>query len=483
MLYWWVNMVKKGVLLACLMFLIISITVSASTFTVSTQKIKDGITLDEVAEFDLTIFNNMSTTQQYRLVKLDYPYWDYYTKSRESLIFNIGPNQSKTINLFVDPLHVASLGTVDVNLKIKRTESDEEKIISLRVAILSSGSVVGGYVPTVVSNLNIPKEIDPKQEIPLKINLNNQNPLEYDEIIISIKSNTINQEIKTDLGAKEKKDVELNLRINANTKPQDDTITLTLLNRDRVIDGPKSIKFSIISYTDIVENVVASGNLLNVQKDITFTNDGNDIYKGEVAVETNLFKSWFTFSSPKGEIVDDGGKRKVRWNVEIDPGSSVSVRLNENYLVLLAAIILLIIGGTAYCLSRSPLIVTKRADNIVRNDGGISEFKIIITVKNRGKTPLRDISVIDTIPNIANIEKELSIGTLQPVRVLKHAKRGSLIKWIIDDLGLVEERVITYRIKSILPILGDFNLPSAKVTLLINNKKKVVRSNSLNIAS
>ena len=107
-------------------------------------------------------------------------------------------------------------------------------------------------------------------------------------------------------------------------------------------------------------------------------------------------------------------------------------------------------------------------------------MKVIINVRNRGTRRLEHIEVTDIISNIANIEKDLYIGTLQPTK-MHHAKEGSVIKWDIDKLDPSEERVITYKIKSSLAILGDFTLKAAIARFRSNGRDMLSRSNSLSI--
>ena len=125
----------------------------------------------------------------------------------------------------------------------------------------------------------------------------------------------------------------------------------------------------------------------------------------------------------------------------------------------------------------------KITSSIHRKDGGISELKLVLNVKNRSKDPLKDIDVIDKVPHITNVEKELFIGTLQPYKVLRHEKKGTILKWKIDDLGVGEERVITYKIKSTLPILGSFSLEAAAAKYHYRKKGRIAHSNSLSVGA
>ena len=72
---------------------------------------------------------------------------------------------------------------------------------------------------------------------------------------------------------------------------------------------------------------------------------------------------------------------------------------------------------------------------------------------------------------------------MQPSKILKHEKKGSIIKWSIDELHVGEERVISYRIKSRLPIIGDFTLESAVARFKHQGKERISHSNTLSVGS
>jgi len=65
------------------------------------------------------------------------------------------------------------------------------------------------------------------------------------------------------------------------------------------------------------------------------------------------------------------------------------------------------------------------------------------------------------VPHLADYFKEDHVGSLAPARVAK-TKNGTMIKWEIPQLEPFEERIITYKIRTQLNILGGLHLP--KVT-------------------
>ncbi len=107
-------------------------------------------------------------------------------------------------------------------------------------------------------------------------------------------------------------------------------------------------------------------------------------------------------------------------------------------------------------------------------------MKIILNVKNEGIKPIEHIEVIDKVPNIVDVLHNFDLGTVRPDKISK--KDGAtLIKWDVSELDSQEERILTYRIKSKLSILGDFTLPVANLKYPKGKKKVRVYSNSVKV--
>jgi len=472
-----VGMMKRTIFLLVLLVSIVSAT--ALDFDLSTTKIKDKISLNDVAEFDLSIKNNDPVENSYRIKTLDYPIWDVYTKPLQNpIIVDILPNQTKTIRLLVDPLHVISIGTFDVNVRVSLEGQKVSQVVPLRVSVASTDPLVSGYVPTVLVTVDMPNRIEPNKEIPIKLNIDNQNPLDFPSLLITLNGNTINEEVTTSLGPKEKKTIEIKTQISPKTPPQIDNLVLAVFDGDITIVNPMTKKIEIVGYSQLSEEERLLKNFLRKEKEIVFTNVGNVKHEGIIEVNNTFFKGLFTSTRPKAIKSNE----KLSWVVTIEPSQSFSVMIVENYLPLLIILVFLVVIVMLYIMYRSPLTLSKTATNIAKKEGGISELKVIITVKNRSKSSLKEIEIIDKIPNITDIERELTIGTLQPTKILKHEKKGSIIKWMIDDLGVGDERVISYRIKSALSILGDFNLPSSTAKFKYKGREVKASSNSLNIS-
>ncbi len=131
--------------------------------------------------------------------------------------------------------------------------------------------------------------------------------------------------------------------------------------------------------------------------------------------------------------------------------------------------------------TRSPVKIRKGIAEIKTKEGGISSLKVILQVTSLVKKPIKNVTIVDYVPSIAHLEKEFIQGTLRPTKILKHEKKGTILKWEIGELGPKEDRLISYNISSKLSIIGSFRLPRAKVLIREKNKEKHVYSNSLGV--
>ena len=114
-------------------------------------------------------------------------------------------------------------------------------------------------------------------------------------------------------------------------------------------------------------------------------------------------------------------------------------------------------------------------------EGGISELKVLLEIKNTSDKPIKNVAIIDYIPNIAELATDYMPGTITPAKVLAHKAKGSILKWTIEEMAPGEDRLISYNIKSKLSIIGNFKLPRAKVVFKQNKKEIRSYSNSLGV--
>jgi len=442
------------------------------------QQIKDKIDVEDVAEYDIKINNLLNSTEEFTIRKAQYPFWDMYTKPLQNPItLVVPPKDSAALRLYVDPQYVTNVDTYTLEPMVVLDRTGEEQRAPITVGIKSASSLIEGYRPTVLAIVSIsPDSVDPRNEMTIRISLNNQNMLDYPNITVKVNSRLINDEIIEKLEPKGDKTIELKKNFDPDTMPQEDKLVVSVYRADRLIVNPIVTTFRVVEYK--VEGV------LPTQQSFLRKSYGREVYSNnpdfqeKIRIETSFFKRLFSSTAPQAKVVDELGRKYFEWDVKVNPSTrKFQAQVTENYRLLFVLAILAIIAVILYFLFRSPLVVRKSTASVTSREGGISEVKVVVRVKNRSRGLLTGIEVMDSAPQIADVHKEIEVGSIQPHAILKHPKRGLLIRWNLEKLEPAEEMVLSYRMKSRLTILGEFNLQAASARAKAGNKMVIATSN------
>ena len=473
------KIIKFFVLLSA--FLLLLNAAHAASFEAKAIPIKDKIVVDEVAEFDIVVQNNLHTDEEFTIKKAGYPFWDMYAKPLQNPItVKVPALSSSTIRLFVEPLYITSVDTYTLETGVVLDSTGEEKKVPITVGIKSTEPLIRGYIPTVLTSVSIePEKIDPSEDFRIKIGLNNQNVLNYENLTIKAESNLFKDEVNVPLGPKEEKIVEITKKLDAMTPPQEDRLVIAIFMESRMIVNPVVKEFEVKEYLHR-EDLPEEQSFLKIRKGIRIISNNPD-YRGVVKIGTSPLESFLLTTSPRAEIKEEDNKQYLVWDVKLGKGKTMLIYRTKNYRPIVVMIILAVAAVTLYFLFRSPIVVKKSVANVGMSEGGIAEAKIVVRVKNRSPAQIANIEVVDNLPHIAHVEKELSIGSMQPHAVLKHPKKGLIIRWTIETIEPGDERVLSYRMKSRLSILGEFNLPAATARTKIGNKVIISNSNRVTV--
>lgn len=474
------KIIKLFVLLPA--FLLLLNAAYAASFDAKAMPIKDKIVVDEVAEFDIVVQNNLDTDEEFTIKKAGYPFWDMYTKPLQNPItLKVPALSSSSIRLFVDPQYITSVDTYTLEAGVVLDRTGKEQKVPITVGIKSTEPLIGGYIPTVLTSVSIePRKIDPREEFTIRIGLNNQNVLNYENLTIKVESNLFRDELNVPLGPKEEKVVEVIKRLDEMTSPQEDRLVVAMFMDQRMIVNPVVEEFEVKEYLH-QEELPEESSFLKIRKGVKVISNNPD-YKGVVKIGTSALESFLLSTSPRAEIVKEDSKQYLVWEVKLGKDKTMNIYRTKNYRPIVVIAILAAAAVILYFLFRSPIVVSKSVANIGMSEGGISEAKIVVRVRNRSPDPITDIEVMDSLPHIAHVEKELSIGSMQPHAILKHPKKGLMIKWIIEMVEPGDERVLSYRMKSRLSILGEFSLPAATARAKIGNKVIISNSNRVTVS-
>ena len=462
-------------------FLLLLNFAHAASFDVKVTPVKDKIVVDDVAEFNVSIQSNLDTDEEFTIKKAGYPFWDMYIKPLQNPItLKVPAHSLASLKLFVDPLYITSVDTYTLDTGIVLQRTGEEQKVPITIGIKSTEPLISGYRPTVLASSSIsPEKIDPRGQITIKVVLNNQNLINYSNLTIKIDSNLFKDELHYPLGPEEEKTIELTKKLDGMTPPQQDRLVVAIFKDDRIIVNPIVKEFEVKEYAT-QEDIPKEQSFLKIRKGIKVASNNPD-YTVAIKIEITPFKNLFLTSSPRSETIKENGKLYLAWKVKLDKDKTMVVYTTENYRPIVVIVALTIAAIVLYFLFRSPLIVRKGIANVGMSEGGVSEAKVVVRVKNRSSKQITNIDVMDNLPHIAHVEKELAIGSMQPHALLKHPKGGIIIKWIIETLEPGDERVLSYRMKSRLSILGEFNLPAATARTKIGNKVVISNSNRVSV--
>jgi hypothetical protein len=97
------------------------------------------------------------------------------------------------------------------------------------------------------------------------------------------------------------------------------------------------------------------------------------------------------------------------------------------------------------------------------------EITVMLEVRNRTRNEIRDVIVRDFVPGIASVAERFD--TLRPT--LRKVANGTEIVWRLNSLAPGDERILTYKMKPIVDVVGTLKLPKAYLKFI--DKKKEVK--------
>ncbi len=448
----------------------VSIAYAQVGFEVMMDPTEQKILLNETAVYDLIISHNSPKEEIFEVFSPDV-IWDV----RISEILKVPPNSRKRFTLFLRPLNV-NPGFYGVPLTVRLSGTKLAVKKDLVIELTSSLPPKVAYLPALRGEISIPKEIDSREEIIITVTVHNQNVKSLPDVDVKLRSSVINNDYLTSLEGLEKKTLTYKVRIDPYTPPQEDVLKVSLIvediGRTFQFDIP-SARYQVGTFRNLEEDVQVQKGFMKTYNTITLTNRGNTLIDETYAIRSPFFKGIFTSSDPKGEK----SKGFISWHLRLESEESTQFLVTYNYrpiLVILAIAVLLII---IYFVTRSPLVISKKATVVGTREGGISELKIVLQLVNRSSKTLNNVSIIDLVPRIADVIKEEQV-TIKPVNVVKHERKGTIVKYKIDKMSSGEQRIITYKIKSKLSILGGVTLPVAVGKFEVSGKHRTTNSNA-----
>ena len=463
-----------------LVMLLVVPIVFSSDFDVTVTPVKDKIFKEEEALFNVTVTNNGEGEEKFKF-KTDV-LWDMMSEPLSDYFSGmvVPAGSSKTTLLKLSPPIYTSIGPQKLDLEVTSTSDDDTEVIAITIYIQST-AYHQGYMPYIVTTLFVdPIKWDPRNKLTAKVKLKNTNILNLSNVMIDLttQNGLMHKKREISLDPLEERTEIFIISLSPQITPGKDVIVAEVRSNGEIFP-PDLVNIEIVSYSNFDKEESLEEGFLKTKTSVEILNDGNDVGSELYKVQTSLFRSIFTYTSPRAKTMREDGKTYLVWELVLEPSEKITIEYSENYRSLLALIIIVSVIIYLYFLMRSQVVITKKAEVLKTEEGGISKIKITLNVKNRSKNKLEHIKLIEKIPKIAGLIKEDYVGTLRPSKILTHDVKGTLLKWNIDSLEGFEERMITYKIVSKLSILGTFVI-SPSVAKFKNTKGKITITHSNN---
>ncbi len=202
--------------------------------------------------------------------------------------------------------------------------------------------------------------------------------------------------------------------------------------------------------------------------EITKINEGNTEAIDTTEVTKNMLTRLFTtFSVEPLSTERRGVFVHYRWERELKPSESWSVKITTNYtLPFVLALLVILSAFFVYIYSRTAVVLSKRVYH-VKTKGGEFALKVMLHVKARSSVD--NIEIYDRIPGAMKLFDKAG---------MPHKIDGmGRLTWKIDRLNAGEDRIFSYIIYSPIRIVGRLELSPATAHFAKGGKSSYVSSN------
>lgn len=466
-----------------LLFLVLLIFVFSSLAwaesSVLLTAVKNEISPSEGAVFDLKITNQNSLTQRYSIFSLRSGIgWAVDPSPLKDRIVELRPGASYTTQIVARPLEDFPPGIYTMSISI---ESDLGESYTRNLKVYLRDDKPLDYLPSIKAELDMDEKITPGEPLSIKLFLDNRNPLDLKDLVVRIESEIpeFRKEVHIDLPPLERKTVEFSITTSKFQQPKDYYLFFVFEKEGQTV--------KVINQKVEVVSLLPKFNL-KISEDSTFfktttvvdiNNDGNVLNTQEVAIPVSFWKALFS-SDVNTKKID--GVRSLVWEVALAPDETTQVMYVTNYRILFYILLVIFIFFAFYQYVKSAIVLNKAAVTTKSSDEALSEIKVKLEVRNRSRYHLNSVAIVDYIPGIANIKKSLEIGTVKP-KEIKNTRKGTKVIWSLAELEPQEHRIITYKIKAKLNIVGTFSLPRATASYKKGNKPGKAYSNTFRLGN
>lgn len=242
------------------------------------------------------------------------------------------------------------------------------------------------------------------------------------------------------------------------------TITAKIVDDIGDVLAQKSAKFAIEEKSELKQETIIQKKPLSKSFTLIGSNTGNK--QDMITLKGTAFGYFALYSFEKQPLgIESSGENNVfQWVCNLAAGDSCTIKYEVEYWPLVVAIVLIVgIIYIVYTILEQPEIYKR----IIKGNG---VHVVHISIKNRSRKALKNVQVIDRIPEIVSVIPGSISPSVKPS--VKGGKGGHELIWTFSNIAPNEERIIAYKIKPLVMLMGEVKLPKARITAVDAKGKK-----------
>ncbi len=328
-----------------------------------------------------------------------------------------------------------------------------------------------------VSLIDSTERVGPGGEFSVSLQLVNNLPQDLSNIDVYVSSDLFEDKQTLELFEEQEKEASFSFTIPQSSTPGEYSFNARVYYEEE-LSGSVGGSFIVDENLSVSQyNEVVTGFLYEMRT-VTITNNGNTEISDNYELNPDFVESLFTSYSLDADYTDENPS----WKYTLAPEEKFVLSSTEDYRPLVVGIVVvLLLGFMAYYLFTKRVTVKKETFKLKYSTDGISEFKVLLHLKNNTNKAIKDISVVDVLPKL--IQPKTNFGTLHPSSI-ERGDKGIRMMWKIPELVSGEERIISYEVDAQFKVIGDISLPNATVKYKTGSNRVVhIRSNKAHVIS
>ncbi len=405
------------------------------------------------AKIYVTVTNDDEKSHIYTISLLSSRYTWFSLKDSA---FIIPPHSSKsTVVLFHPP---ESAGESIYRCKIIVTRDDGERVVKFAaIKVVQKKELV-------ISDLSLSCTLcDPGEKVAAYIELSNTAPRRRVEVVF--KFDGIVKRSKIIIGELSKRSIKTSFQLDKLQPPGEYTVTAEVYENGKLI-ARRMAKFKVKRIKNVKIEKSVNSDLFFKRVTITIKNLGNA--KEVVYVNASSSGMWYIYQGPKCEKKNG----MYVWEVELSPEESKVIKYEEFFWLPVALVAAALLGVLFFLLLYPRGIKIKKY--VIQKKPVKEGETISVSIEIKAGKNLRGIRVIDFVPPSFELVK--SFETIKPIR--KEREEGIELVWKLRNMRAGEERVLHYKLRARISVIGSMKLPKAKVICTIGKRKVEKSSNA-----